>query len=148
MAFGNSICEPRGDAMPKKPRGALSLNFLSRAILAMAPLTASSPANADAFIFTQIDVPGAFSTAALGINNAGQIVGSFNQGVHGFLDAGGSFTQIDVPFPFCRFPGACFTEASGINNAGQIVGSFGLLDPGFLLTGGSFTQIDVPGATS
>src|SRR5712675_2462200 len=99
MAFGKAICEPRGDAMPKKPRGALSLNFLSRAILAMAPLTASSPANADAFIFTQIDVPGAIFTTASGINNAAQIVGTFGDVSvgHGFLDTGGSFTQIDVP---------------------------------------------------
>jgi len=39
-----------------------------------------------------IDVPGANFTAASGINNAGQIVGWFNDskdGLHGFLDEGG-----------------------------------------------------------
>src|SRR5215831_18369799 len=37
--------------------------------------------------FTPIDVPGAFSTAAQGINNNSQIVGSYRDsvGTHGFL---------------------------------------------------------------
>jgi probable HAF family extracellular repeat protein len=63
-------------------------------------------------------VPGASSTFASGINDAGQIVGSFSNstGTHGFLDIGGSFIQIDVP-------GASRTVASGINDAGQIVAS-------------------------
>jgi uncharacterized membrane protein len=127
--------------------------------------------------FTQIDVPGASYTDAGGINDAGQIVGFFgdsagdhgindagqivgwvNDGSHGFLDTGGSFTQIDVP-------GAVATQAFGINDAGQIVGGFynivndiigrpGTFGHGFLDTGGSFTQLDVrftqldvPGAT-
>jgi probable HAF family extracellular repeat protein len=75
--------------------------------------------------FTQIDVPGAIGlpitigTVASGINDAGQIVGSFSDstGDHGFLDVGGSFTQIDVP-------GATSTDVFGINDAGQIVGRF------------------------
>src|SRR3954452_6399047 len=116
------------------------------AFLVIAPMAAGSSANAAAYTFTQIDVPGAFATEAHGINNAGQIVGSFVDGnftTNGFLSTGGSFTQIDVP-------GASRTEAWGINNAGQIVGSF-VDDPrftshGFLNTGGSFTQIDLPGA--
>src|SRR6476646_8261658 len=81
------------------------------AFLAIAPMAAGSSANAATFSFTQIDVPGASFTQALGINNAGQIVGSFNNstGVHGFLtnNTGGSFTPIDVP-------GAFFTSPSGI----------------------------------
>ena len=38
-------------------------------------------------IFTTIDVPGATSTSAFGINDSGQIVGSFYDGTttHGFL---------------------------------------------------------------
>jgi probable HAF family extracellular repeat protein len=70
--------------------------------------------------FTQIDVPGATETEALGINNTGQIVGQFLDRIflfHGFLDTSGSFTQIDVP-------GAIQTSAFGINDAGQIVGVF------------------------
>jgi probable HAF family extracellular repeat protein len=70
--------------------------------------------------FTSIDVPGAAFTGANGINDAGLIVGGFEDHTgrdHGFLKSGSSFTSIDVP-------GADFTEASGINDAGLIVGDF------------------------
>jgi probable HAF family extracellular repeat protein len=90
-------------------------------------------------------VPGAINTYATGINNASQIVGTFQDStrqLHGFLYTGGSFTQIDAP-------GAINTWVYGINNASQIVGYFqdqsGAILHGFLYTGGSFTQIDVPG---
>src|SRR5216684_1008458 len=125
--------------MPKKLRSALSLKFLSvSAILATAPLAASSPANASPYTFTQLDVPGAFDTQANGINDAAQIVGTFGNG--SFLDTGGSFSQLHVPGP-----------PLGINDAGQIVGTFVISNGpahGFLDIGGSFTQLDVPGAIS
>ena len=80
-------------------------------------LAVAYPANAGAFTFTTIDVPGAApgSTQAGGINNSGQIVGSFDAGAttHGFLDTGGSFTTIDVPGA-----SGAGTVASGINDAG------------------------------
>src|SRR5437016_819095 len=82
----------------------------------------SSTSWAVSYTFTQIDVPGASLTRAQGINDAGQIVGTFSNspGVeHGFLDTGGIFTQIDVPFA-----GTLNTFPSGINNAGRIVGEF------------------------
>src|SRR5215213_5133587 len=80
------------------------------AFLVIAPMAAGSSANAANFSFTQIDVPGATETRALGINDAGQIVGTFQGNIrfHSFLNTGGSFTQIDVP-------GAFITEALGIN---------------------------------
>src|SRR3954447_19182344 len=90
------------------------------AFLVLAPMAAGSSANAANFSFTQIDVPGAVTTEAFGINDAGQIVGEIvdiTGFAHGFLDTGGSFTQIDVP-------GAQQTFAHDINNAGQIVGLF------------------------
>jgi probable HAF family extracellular repeat protein len=113
------------------------------AILATAALAANSTANASAFSFTQIDVPGAAGTFALGINSAGEIVGAFNDAAnhtHGFLDTGGSFTKFDVPGITSN------TEAFGINDLGQIVGQFNdvMGVHGFLDTGGSFTQIDAP----
>jgi uncharacterized membrane protein len=131
--------------MPQKARSALSLNFLSiAAILATAHFAASSTANASAFSFTQLDVPGATLTAARGINDAAQIVGIFTNstGTHGLLDTGGSFTQVDVP-------GATSTQARGITDAGQIVGVFANSTGthGFLDTGGNFTPFDVPGAS-
>jgi probable HAF family extracellular repeat protein len=104
-------------------------------------LASASPVKAAAYTFTEFDVPGAVGfTAAFGINDVGQIVGFYFDGMnvgHGFLrDPSGSFTTIDVP-------GAMQTSANGINNFGQIVGR-----PGYLLTGGSFTTIDVPGETN
>ena len=112
--------------------------------VAIGGFAAIHSANAAAYTFTQIDVPGAIFTLADGINDAGQIVGSFTDstGTHGFLDTRGSFTQIDVP-------GASLTAALGINNAGRSSVRFSTAsggEHGFLYTGGSFTQIDVPGA--
>src|SRR5438046_2675781 len=75
---------------------------------------------ATTYTFTQIDIPGAAFTSAFGINDAGQIVGSFLDatGEHAFLDTAGTFLQIN-------FPGVLFsTGAFGINDAGQIVGRF------------------------
>jgi probable HAF family extracellular repeat protein len=46
-----------------------------------------------------IDVPGSPNTSANGINNAGQIVGQFEDspGTHGFLDVGGKRPQLGSP---------------------------------------------------
>ncbi len=98
--------------------------------------------------FTTIDGPGADqfygNTTARGINNAGQIVGYFDDGnygdpQHGFLlDTDGSFITIDPP-------GSSFTWAVSINNAGEILGIAGGVGT-FLFSGGSFTTVDVPGA--
>ena len=82
---------------------------------------APGPASASSFTFTTIDVPGSDLTDARGINDAGQIVGMFRDGlggVHGFLLNEGTFMTIDGP------GNVQFTEAFGINNAGQIVGTF------------------------
>ena len=69
--------------------------------------------------FTTIDVPGASSTEAFGINPKGNIVGSYLNaaGLHGFLLSKGAFTTIDVP-------GASFTGAFGINPKGNVVGVY------------------------
>jgi hypothetical protein len=47
-------------------------------------------ANAAAYTFTQIDVPGAAATSASGINDAGQIVGNFDNGtsIQRYFDTG------------------------------------------------------------
>jgi uncharacterized membrane protein len=94
-------------------------------------------AHATIYSFTTIDVPGATSTSAYGINDSGQIVGSYNNNSHGFLDTAGTFTTIDVP-------GAFITVASGINNSSQIVGYSVCCSPfaeGFLDTAGTFTTV-------
>ena len=113
--------------------------------------------------FTTIDVPGASSTQALGINPKGNVVGAYGNatGTHGFLlrrregdDDGDNdaFTTIDVP-------GASFTGAFGINPKGSVVGVYSNATGthGFLLRrrehdddgdDDAFTTIDVPGASS
>ena len=74
-------------------------------------------------VYTNLSVFGALYTAAYGINNSGQIVGSFsgaypnNSGPLGFLYQEGEFVIID-------FPASGGTSAYGINNLGEIVGSF------------------------
>ena len=72
---------------------------------------------------------GAHDAVAMGIINAGQIVGYYNDdtGVHGFLDAGGRFTNIDVR-PVGNVGGA--TYPIGLNDRGQIVGHFNFYNGG------------------
>jgi probable HAF family extracellular repeat protein len=100
----------------------------------------------DGATFSTFDVPGGSNTRAFGINETGQIVGDFHDGIktHGFLKDGATFTTIDVP-------GARETQAFGINTAGQIVGVFhdaSGLPHSFLKDGATFTTIDVPGSMS
>ena len=82
---------------------------------------AAMPAQpAAAYSFQILDYPRAVQTQALGINDAGQIVGSYmgpDHLTHGFLWAHGKFTSID-------YPGAAGTVARGINAAGAIVGTY------------------------
>ena len=85
-------------------------------------------------------------TQAIGVNDAGQIVGDYFDAAsveHGFVSSGGTFTAID-------FPGATATVAAGINAAGDIVGrwSDATGSHGFLLQAGVFTPINFPLATS
>jgi hypothetical protein len=54
-----------------------------------------------------------------GRRDVGRFGVTINASAHGFVDASGSFTTIDVP-------GAVNTNAQSINDAGQIVGIFGM----------------------
>jgi uncharacterized membrane protein len=66
---------------------------------------------------TRFDVPGSLATGALGINNAGQVTGSYDDAAgrhHGFVLRRGRFTTIDAP-------GRTVTDAWGINDRGQVV---------------------------
>ncbi len=90
-------------------------------VLGAVLILVGTPATARAYTFITIDVPGATSTEASGINPRGQIVGHFldaSGADHGFmLLRRTTFITIDVP-------GATSTEASGINPEAQIVGNF------------------------
>jgi probable HAF family extracellular repeat protein len=101
--------------------------------------------------YTTLDDPSASTsvfggTHALGINDAGQIVGQFDNatGRHGFFYNGGNFTTLDVSDPSAR---AGSTEAIGINASGQIVGDYidsGGTRHGFLYSGGTYTTLNDP----
>jgi uncharacterized membrane protein len=98
--------------------------------------------------FTTIDFPGSVATTAFGVNEGGEIVGSYrdpSSRTHGFVKSGDLFRPIN-------YPGAIFTDARGISPAGEVVGSYRLPgEPavnfhGYLLTrGGEFRPIDFPG---
>jgi len=95
--------------------------------------------------FTAINVPGATTTVALGINDSGAIVGSYtnSSGEFGFLDLNASFTTLSCP-------GAVGSDANSINSAGQVAGDCSIngKENGFFYSGGAFTLIDVPGFNS
>jgi uncharacterized membrane protein len=123
----------------------LALLFL----ISLTGFTQTSSVNPARITLTNIDVPGAAITAAMGINNSGTITGILfdsTGAAHGYLaDKTGAFIRsID-------FPGGAQTEPSGINEHGDIVGSY--LDDagffhGFLLQDGNFSTIDFPSAAA
>ena len=97
------------------------------------------------YSITTISVPGAASTTANGINDQGEVVGSYFTATgqeYGFIETTSGFVTISVP-------GAASVAARGINDAGAVVGSFtdatGATH-GFLDEGGTITTVDVPGA--
>jgi len=96
--------------------------------------------------FVSFDFPGAGLTRATDVNNAGVVVGFYNDHtvIHGFMLNQDVFTPID-------FPGAVLTMVFGINDGGQMVGRFQSdvgVDHGFVLSNGIFRQIDFPGSIS
>src|ERR1044072_7809356 len=75
------------------------------------------------------DCPGgiALSTAALGINPAGDIVGTYLDGAkqqHGFILSRGQFMPIDVRGDLAGVSGTLPTVARGISPSGEIVGTY------------------------
>jgi hypothetical protein len=111
--------------------------------------------NSTHFKYVAINVPGSTSTIARGINNLGEIVGSFsisgNPGceltancvIHGFKLVNHKFTRVDVP-------GALQTEIHGVNDFGDVAGVYFASDGrthGFLLRHtGQLIHIDQPGS--
>jgi probable HAF family extracellular repeat protein len=70
--------------------------------------------------YTAISFPDSVATYATGINQLGQIVGSYLDTAgndHGFLYSDGRYTAFDVP-------GSPWTQAYGINAQGEIVGTY------------------------
>src|SRR2546423_407844 len=78
------------------------------------PIVAISQ-NAYVFPSVALNVPGAPHTVARGINNAGQVVGEFDDDTtsHGFIYSDGSFLPLDL---------GVSTGPYAINDTGDIVG--------------------------
>lgn len=106
--------------------------------------SSSSQANALGYTFTDINVPGSQPDSTglygLGLNNLGQVVGTYDDSagnLAGFLYSGGKYVNIDAP-------GATNTVFSGINDWGQIVGTAYYSNGSshnFIDTHGTFTVI-------
>src|SRR5439155_699162 len=96
------------------------------------------------YTYTTLDDPLATNgTLGEGINDAGQIVGWYNDssGTKGFLYEGGNYVNLDDPSNE-------YTVPQGINAKGQIVGYTAfLVANGFLFSGGAYNTIDDPLAT-
>lgn len=92
--------------------------------------------------YTSIDFPGAASTAVSGINDAGQIIGTYvdtSGNEHGFVLTGGNFLTMDEP------RATTATVPTGINNLGQVAGWYrdALGDHGYLATPGGLSALVV-----
>ena len=116
---------------------------------------AAPAAKTETFVPTTIRYPGSTSTAARGLNNSGDIVGTYacatacvnpmtgetsTAGTHGFLLEDRVYTRIDVP-------GGTATVARGISEQGMIVGHYnvGAVTHGFAYFEGFYLHpIDVP----
>ena len=115
-------------------------------VLVLVALAAS--VYAQQFKFTSIDFPGAIVTAARGINNHGDIAGSYRipgSPRQAMLLKKGKFIPLAPPAP-----DASFSEATSINDRGDVTGQWGDANGffhGFLLSDGVLTILDVPGAT-
>jgi uncharacterized membrane protein len=98
--------------------------------------------------FQVIDFPGAVSTGADGVNNLGQVVGGYFDGVtgHGFMYDGNGFVTID----YTNLQGS--TSLKDINDSGKIVGGFSqtvgntYYTNDFIYDGQSFTSLAFPGS--
>lgn len=118
--------------------------------------TALSQINSSTYHYVSIDVPGASSTEARGINNFGEIVGFFTTGqgncefgsticaFHGFKLKNKVFTRVDIP-------GATNTRILGVNDGGDVAGDYTTSDGhihGFLLHHtGALQKINQPGTS-
>src|SRR5271165_4829479 len=97
------------------------------------------------FDFTTLTDPnGTGYTVASGINDAGEVVGTYrdtSNADHAFSLSGSVFSKVDVPQ-------STSTNANGVNSAGDIVGSFtdAAGSHGFVLHVTIYTPFDYPTA--
>jgi len=106
---------------------------------------------------SSFDYPGAYVTAARGINTVGQIVGTQCGGSAPNVPVCAAFHKDGNTFTSYGFPDALFTFANGLNNTGQIAGTYRVeipapnggvqdIDHGLLIDHGVSSSIDFPAA--
>jgi probable HAF family extracellular repeat protein len=124
----------------------VTTGFLMKLPLLMALVLPS--VHAQTWSFVTFDPPGSVFTHVTGINNQGQVVGTYNDAsgvTHSFLrQSDGTFSTFDVPQA-----AAGHTVATAVNNLGQIVGSYqdgAGKSHGFIRSadGSTFTSFDSP----
>jgi hypothetical protein len=96
--------------------------------------------------FHPIHVPGALNTLAYGINDRGDIAGTWGDGTtpRGFILRDGEYTTVEVP-------GGNLTYSWDINANGAVTGHWRDLSGrfrGYVMDGGVFTTFDVPGGVT
>ena len=94
-------------------------------------------------VLSTYDVPGSLTFGFYGLNNAGQVVGFYqdaNEVSHGVVVKDGELTQFD-------FPGAAETEIFGVSESGLLIGDIFDADGAIHGFVGS-EQFDVPGAVT
>jgi len=106
-------------------------------------------ASAQSYVYFTFAPPGASATTVTGMNNAGQIVGSYTdaKGTHNFLRSveGSTYTTINLTG---AAPGT--TTIGAINNVGQIAGTYTEASTGLgrcylgSADGSTFTPFDLP----
>ena len=118
------------------------------ALTLCAGITNSARAQGADYTFTTLDDPAGTATDISGINNLGQVVGSYSAGGlnHGFLYTDGAYMTLDDPLATGgTSPG---TTANGLNDAGEVVGFYQAANgntDGFLYTPtGGFTTVNDP----
>jgi hypothetical protein len=130
--------------------------FVLASLIGSGLLTAAAKAAEPAYRYTRIDYPGATSTVAIGINSAGDIVGSYVDafGTHGYF-----WRHNGDPIPInVRDSDAgghvVYTDARGINPGGEIVGMYYLAGEDRSIAGhgylrqreGTFVRVHHPGS--
>lgn len=114
--------------------------------IAWVALFVTVPAAQAQYTYTKIMYPGSTWTEAAGVNDLGQVVGTYTDpaGVaHGFLYHNGVYSTVD-------YPGTAHNYAFGINDQGEIVGSYSEVMPrgpyhASLRSGGVWSAYDFPG---
>jgi probable HAF family extracellular repeat protein len=122
---------------------AAGVAFLSTSVAIAQPNSDPCQTSSLAGTIVAIDVPGADVTYVSGINNPGQIVGTYSASgsTRGFVLDKGVYTDLTVA-------GSTTTRPEDINSSGVIVGGFddSTGSHGFVWDDGAVTTLDVPGA--